>query len=161
LPPRYWIAGDAAYACTEYLLTPYSKAALLLPGFETCRDAYNFYQSSHRVHIEQAFGMLVRRFGIFWRPLGFDLPRCGVIVGVAMRLHNWCIDHNAKIPQETRETRASNKEAFSRWWDNATSLREDAGARQGQRSDLQPNSALRDALTEHLAAIGAIRPLRQ
>jgi hypothetical protein len=78
--------------------------------------------------------MLVRRFGTFWRPLSFDLPRCGVIVGVAMRLHNWCIDHNAKIPQETRETRESNKEAFSRWWDNTTSLREDAGARQGHRS---------------------------
>jgi DDE superfamily endonuclease len=115
LPPCYWIAGDSAYTCTEYLLTPYSKAALLLPGSETSRDAYNFYHSSHRVHIEQAFGLLVRRFGIFWRPLAFDLPRYGVFVGVAMGLHNWCINHNAKILQETREARKDYKDVFSRW----------------------------------------------
>jgi hypothetical protein len=121
LPPCYWIAGDTAYTCTEYLLTPYSKAALLLHGFETSRDAYNLFQSSHRVHIEQAFGLLVRRFGIFWRPLAFDLPRCSVIVGVMMRLHNWCIDHNARMPQEMREAQNDYEEAFSRWWENATS----------------------------------------
>jgi DDE superfamily endonuclease len=61
MPDGFWIAGDAAYTCTDYMLTPFSKTMLLVSGFQTCRDAYNFYQSSHRVHIEQAFGMLVDR----------------------------------------------------------------------------------------------------
>jgi len=34
---------------------------------EQWRDAYNFYQSSARMHIEKAFGQLVWRWGTFWK----------------------------------------------------------------------------------------------
>jgi hypothetical protein len=95
--------GDAPCTCTEYLLTPFSKR--LLPeegqrssrdayahsrrllseeGQQSSRDAYNYFQTSHRVHVELAFGRLVRRWEILWSPLKFDLPRIGIIVGVAM-----------------------------------------------------------------------------
>ena len=41
--------------------------------------------------IECAFGMLVRRWGILWRPLGFAFERRSPLIGALMRLHNWCI----------------------------------------------------------------------
>ena len=59
------IAADEAYGDCELLATPW-------PGGgrgDEWRDAYNFFQSSARMHIEQAFGQLVGRWRIFWRPL--------------------------------------------------------------------------------------------
>jgi hypothetical protein len=157
MPVGFWIAGDAAFTCTDYLLTPFSKTMLLASGFQTSRDAYKFYQSSHRVHIEQGLGMLVNRFGIFWRPLVFDLPRCEVIVGVAMRLHNWCVEHNSKMPEIDRAKTQFDGQ-FAHWWGEAAGLRESISSRQGTRSDLVQNHILRDALTNMLEEIGASRP---
>ena len=47
LPKDYWIAGDDAYACSEYLLTPYAKQSC-----RGCRerDDFNFYQSRCRIN---------------------------------------------------------------------------------------------------------------
>jgi DDE superfamily endonuclease len=155
--PGYWIAGDAAYTCTEYLLTTFSKRLLSEEGQQSSRDAYKYFQSSHRVHVEQAFGRLVRRRGILWSPLKFDLPRIGIIVCVAMRLQNYCIDESAHVPRGSPANEIEVNEAFRRWWSNATALREIVSTRQGARSDLQCNT-LRDMLTEQLANIGAMRP---
>jgi DDE superfamily endonuclease len=157
MPAGFWIAGDAAYTCTDYMLTPFSKTMLLVSGFQTSRDAYNFYQSCHRVHIEQAFGMLVNRFGIFWRPIVFDLPRCGVIVGAAMRLHNWCVEHNSKMP-ETERAQTEFEGQFTHWLDEAAGLRESISSRQVTRSDLMQSHTLGDTLTEILEEIGATWP---
>ena len=44
-----------------------------------------------RIHIEQAFGMLVARFGRFWSPMKFELARVPHIVEACLSLHNWCI----------------------------------------------------------------------
>lgn len=61
----YCIVGDEAYAASEVMAVPW-------PGGgrgDRWKDSFNFYQSSCRIHIEQAFGMLVWRWGVFWRPL--------------------------------------------------------------------------------------------
>jgi DDE superfamily endonuclease len=155
--PGYWIAGDAAYTCTEYLLTPFSKRMLSEEGHQLSRDAYNYFQSSHRIHVEQAFGRLVRRWGVLWSPLRFDFPRIGIIVGVAMRLQNYCIDEAAHVPKGSPANEIEVNEAFGRWWNNATALREIVSTRQGVRSDLQCSN-LRNMLTEQLGIIGAMRP---
>jgi hypothetical protein len=128
---------------------------LLEEGHRTSRDAYNFYHSSHRVHVEQAFG---RRWGILWSSLRYDLPRNGVIVGAAMRLQNWCIDEGAQVPRGTPQSDAEVEDSFRRWWSNATALREVIASRQGTRSDLHA-SRLREMLVEQLADTGAMRPL--
>jgi hypothetical protein len=65
----YWISGDAAYACCEYLLVPFSTAQLRDVEEGLWRDSFNFIQSSLRVHVEPAFGIFVSRFGIFWGPV--------------------------------------------------------------------------------------------
>jgi hypothetical protein len=44
--------------------------------------------------IERAFGLLTRRFGIFWRPLNCDYARWHVIIRVCAKLHNLCVDFN-------------------------------------------------------------------
>lgn len=49
LPPGYWIAGDDAYVCDEYIITPL-PASVCTP--RSVEDAFNFFQSSHRMHIE-------------------------------------------------------------------------------------------------------------
>lgn len=85
LPQDHWIAGDDAYKCCDYLLTPFPGK-----GIAKDKDAFNFYQSSARIRIEQAFGMLVRRFGILWRPIETCLARVPLILSVCIKLHNIC-----------------------------------------------------------------------
>ena len=89
LPEGYWIAGDDAYACTEYLLTPYSKQSCR--GCDE-RDNFNFYQSRCRINVECAFGLLVQRFGVLRRPLRCKLARVVLVVSVCIKLHNILID---------------------------------------------------------------------
>ena len=42
---------------------------MIVPSGEAALDNYDFYQSSNRMAIECAFGILVRRWGLLWRPL--------------------------------------------------------------------------------------------
>jgi hypothetical protein len=58
LPEGFWIAGDEAYAASDYMITPYSGKQL-----DSRKDSFNFYQSSTRITIERAFGCLVARCG--------------------------------------------------------------------------------------------------
>ena len=96
LPKDYWIAGDDAYACSEYLLTPYAKQSC-----RGCRerDDFNFYQSRCRINVECAFGLLVQRFGVLRRPMRCKLERVVLVVSVCMKLHNILIDDRMHMNQ--------------------------------------------------------------
>jgi hypothetical protein len=74
-----------------------------------------------------------------------------------MRLQNWCVEHNLKMPESEREQIQFDGQS-AHWWDEAGGVRECVRLRQGIRSDLMHNSTLRDALTEILEDIGASRP---
>jgi hypothetical protein len=54
--------------------------------------AFNHILSSQRITIERAFGMLVRRWGILWKPISFELKKVPTIVRVCAMLHNVCVD---------------------------------------------------------------------
>jgi DDE superfamily endonuclease len=88
----YWLAGDAAYICTNYLLTPFTKSYIMDPHLGQRRNSFNFFQSSLRIHAEQSFGIVIARFGILWRPLKFQLPTVPHILSACMRILNWRID---------------------------------------------------------------------
>jgi hypothetical protein len=89
-PKQFWIAGDAAYGCSEAILSPFPGK--LLPQE---KDAFNFHLSQLRINIECAFGMLVNRWGILWKPMRCPLHKVPKVVGVCMKLHNLIIDrHN-------------------------------------------------------------------
>lgn len=68
----YWIAGDEAYVCTEQLITPFPATRSKV---DSAADRFKFYLSSHRIHIEQAFGILLSRWGLLWKPLQFSLAQ--------------------------------------------------------------------------------------
>ena len=108
LPGEFFLNGDSAYAVGPHMVVPFGKAA---------QTDFDFYQSSNRMAIECAFGVLIRRsalpfippshtpshlsflfvlvirWGILWRPLEVAHARRGSLIGCLMRLHNFCIDH--------------------------------------------------------------------
>jgi DDE superfamily endonuclease len=87
LLPGYWIAADDANVCRDRFLTPW-------PGRNLSRskNSFNYWQSSARIYIEQAFGMLVARCGVIWHPLRVPIDKAGIIVIVYMKLHNVIIE---------------------------------------------------------------------
>jgi hypothetical protein len=84
LPYPFFLNGDAAFALGPSMITPSNNDPAL--------DAFDFWQSSNRMAIECAFGILVRRWGVLWRPLRQKFARRAPLIGALMRLHNFCID---------------------------------------------------------------------
>jgi hypothetical protein len=50
LPAGYWIAADEAYVCSDRVMTPWPGRRL-----SVSQDAFNYWLSSARIHVEQAF----------------------------------------------------------------------------------------------------------
>jgi DDE superfamily endonuclease len=89
LPLGYCVLGDTAYTATKQLIPMYYGEDKLKPKF----DNFNFYGSQLRIRIEMAFGMMTRKWGIYWRPLLVGLvDQIKYIVEVIARLHNFCIN---------------------------------------------------------------------
>lgn len=78
----YFLNGDNAYVLSNTMIVPGGG------------DDFDFYQSSNRMAIECSFGMLIRRWGVFWRPLEVKMSRRVSLIGAAMKLHNFCINEN-------------------------------------------------------------------
>ena len=89
LPFGLWIAGDDAYASSEYLISPYSIKAGRVDNY---KDNFNFYQSRCRINIECAFGILVEKFGVLRRAQSGTLKHITKVVAVCIKLHNLGID---------------------------------------------------------------------
>ena len=90
LPEPYFFVGDAAYPCSERMLTPVPGSVETIGKWA---DSFNFHQSQLRINIECAFGMLVRRFGVLWKPLEVRFKRVPPLIACCMRVHNFCIDY--------------------------------------------------------------------
>lgn len=88
LPRWAIVVGDDAYSHTGNMLCPYSGR-----GLSAIEDSFNYYQSSCRIFIEQAFGMLVGRWGIFWSAIKYPLEKVTLIIMVCCKLHNFIIDN--------------------------------------------------------------------
>lgn len=82
LPSPFFLNGDNAFSLSNSMIVP--------SGVDT---NFDYIQSSCRMPIECAFGMLIRRWGILWRPLEVQFSRTAPLIGCLMRLHNWCIQH--------------------------------------------------------------------
>ena len=88
-PRPFFLAGDNAFTCSNSMVTPMNDSD------------FDFYQSSNRMAIECAFGIFVRRWGVFWRPLEIKFKHRAALIGAAMRLHNFCI--NQRISLELKQ----------------------------------------------------------
>ena len=47
--------------------------------------------------MEQVFGMMSNRFGVFWSPFRYSLPVATMIVAVCSKLHNFVLDNGESI----------------------------------------------------------------
>jgi hypothetical protein len=140
LPPEHYIAADEGLECTETVLTPYSGIHL-----EPVLSAFNFYLSSMRQCIERAFGMMTRRWGIFWRRLEADFNRWSLIIGVCAKLHNFLIDMNDAEIVDNPDDFADDDD-FSYVLNDSDELIQDA------------TSFKRNVLAAHLHSNGHYRP---
>ena len=87
-PFPFHLLGDSAYSLSEYLITPYTDG-VRNQGGDRYKESFNKEHSSHRMVVEQAFGILVRKWGILWQPLTFNLPKCISVVKCCVKLHNY------------------------------------------------------------------------
>jgi len=143
------IAADEAYAASDVLAVPW-------PGGgrgDRWRDAYNFYLSSLRIHIEQAFGMLLWRWGVFWRPLRVPFAKRPSLIRACFRLHNFCRSHSvaaAAVGAPFGNDRVGADVSFARNDDVSACQR-------GRRRDCE-RSDLRVRMTNHVEERGLLRP---
>jgi hypothetical protein len=87
LPEPFFISGDSAFSLSNSLITPSSGTALY-------SDAFDYVQSSERIPVECAFGILVRRWGIFWRPLALSALTDGRAVSPSILGNKRCFRPN-------------------------------------------------------------------
>ena len=110
------------------------------------------------MHVEQAFGLLVRRWGILWRPLAFSLSESITVLSVTMRLHNYVIDREGISRGDYFDRTGYTEAAFQAWWESATALcTEQSDNIAGQRRDLDVR-AIRERLTDELEELGIFHP---
>lgn len=93
LPSKYFIIGDEAFSNTQQLLSPYPGR-----GLGEWKDSFNYWLSHSRQCIERAFGMLVQRWGIFWRKFAFAYDRWPLVITLCCKLHNFCFDRGIEVP---------------------------------------------------------------
>jgi hypothetical protein len=161
----FWIAGDEAYECDEHLLTNFPKG-----GQDVWEDAFNAYLTQCRLVIECAFGIFVRRWGIFWRPLAHSPAICVRIVMACVALHNAIIDFRVACnpeanPEEARDVVYCQSDALCDYRETAVRdayIAVPTAPYDGYRRDLEV-SEMRAALKEHLArhSLERNRPLTE
>ena len=156
LQREFWIVGDDAYQCDEFMIPPYPTSQ----AGEAQRN-FNYFLSVLRVHVEQAFGMLVGRWRIIKDGLQFSVSRNSRIVCLCMKLHNFCIDNGDEdfshdysgIDREQIEA------DFDLWYGECKEVdREHREAVQNNRQGSGTVSVKRHLLCEYLRASGMKRP---
>jgi hypothetical protein len=94
----FFLIGDSAYTLLSFFLIPF-ESNVTAPG--SCQDGFNFWHSNSRIRIECAFGEIIMRWGIFWRPLRFKLHHCGDIINAALLLHNFLVNERDTACDDT------------------------------------------------------------
>jgi hypothetical protein len=85
LPFPYFLSGDNAFKP--------GGNSMAVPGKD---DLYNYIQSSGRMPVECSFGMVVRSYGILWRPLQVRFKRRAPLLSALFSLYNRRIE--SRVP---------------------------------------------------------------
>ena len=88
LPVPFCVIGDAAYVPTEHLISVYHGSNRNTKKY----DDFNFFASQLRIRIEMAFGLMVRKWGILWKPLQVNVRDIKHLMLAVALLHNYCIN---------------------------------------------------------------------
>jgi len=144
LPPQFYLIGDEAFSNTDQMLSPWPGR-----GLGRWKDSFNYWLSHSRQCVERGFGMLVMRWGIFWRKLTCDFERWTLVISVCMKLHNYCIDRgDSSPPNRHMEDHRSGDRGVA--YDNASDV--DVYLRRRSRGTRRQN------ITDYLEAEGRGRP---
>lgn len=153
LLPGYHVVLDDAYPCNKQELSPWKGKTLPVE-----KDAFNYYLSLHRQCIERAFGLLVRRWGIFWRPLSVSMQHRALVVRVCCKLHNICVDRFGMTEPTVMSRRDVSRDIDVQVGDAAVAqFSDEFTIRAGYRSDLEVSTD-RDTLTRILKEGSISRP---
>jgi hypothetical protein len=101
----FTIVGDAAYQPRTYMLTPFLGCK---EGLSRERYFWNFIQSSTRMPVECAFGILKLRWSILLKRLDVDTAFAPNLIACCLVLHNICQVHKDEVNVE--------------WYNEATEL---------------------------------------
>ena len=105
LLPQYHFNGDAAFSPSVSMMTP--------SGNDPELDDYDFHQSSNRMPIECAFGILIRRFACLYKPLQCAFHRRTSLIAACIHMHNFCIDQ--RIHDESTDVDGITEVQPNRW----------------------------------------------
>lgn len=87
-----WCVVDGVNGCAALQANAFNlEEWMMVPVNDGAHADFDYHQSSSRVVIERAFGILIRRWGIFWRPLEVQFRRRAPLIKCCMLLHNDCI----------------------------------------------------------------------
>ena len=84
----YAVVGDAAYPCRPWMLAPFRGHR---DGLTREEYNWNYVQSSTRMCVERAFGMLKGRWRILLKRIDVHLKNVPDLVSTCLVLHNICI----------------------------------------------------------------------
>lgn len=56
------------------------------------QNCFNYWDSSAKIHIEEAFGILVARWGIFCRTIRLRIKKWALVIVVCRKLHNTILE---------------------------------------------------------------------
>lgn len=149
LPSEYFMISDEAFAIQDQFLTPWPGARL-----PSAHDSFNHHLSMMRQTIERSFGMLVRRWGVLWRPVMCAFEKWSLVVLVCAKLHNLCVDTHAQLPELTDDENSSADITL------AFGMSNEARDQPHRSRSSTLKSACREALTQQLRRSGYTRPGR-
>lgn len=85
----YVFLGDEAFSLQPFLMKPYSQQDLTNE-----RRIFNYRLSRARRTVENAFGILASRFGVFQKPINLGPEKAALITLACCYLHNFLIETN-------------------------------------------------------------------
>lgn len=92
----FYFIGDDAFPLSRHLLKPYNRNIQL----SNLEKIYNYRICRARMIVECAFGKLVARFMIFYRPIETSLETTDKVVKASCALHNFLTKETCNVPRE-------------------------------------------------------------
>lgn len=85
----YIFVGDEAFALHVNLIKPYAQK-----GLTPAKQLFNYRLSAARVTVENAFGILATRFGVFQKAISLEPSKATLITMACCYLHNFLAKEN-------------------------------------------------------------------
>jgi hypothetical protein len=172
----FWLALDEAYGSLHSrLVTPWPGQGLI--HRHPYKDSFNYILSGgYRNVVERAYGVMVARFGIFWRPISLDLRIIPFVVYALCHIHNFLIDcgkddepslgtgmgsfgsRKCEAGVDMTNAKQMKKTGFSTFLYCQKMVAEEFGHIRRERPDYDPNESIREAITAHLELASITRP---